>query len=110
MRQWAPEFDREYRLSGYNNPHLSIVFPLALDHAVLLQSLVAMCRVFWLMAQGQAWQEESEYLKHRGRALAIVQAKLECESVASDATLLAIVCLTSIEVRPDPSSVVYFND
>ncbi len=109
MNQWAPDFDRDYQLSGYHEPHLSIVFPLAMSQAVLFQSLVAMCRVFWLMARGQTWQDESEYLRHRGRALALVQAKLEGESVPDDATLLAIVCLTSIEVRPNHPSCTTFR-
>lgn len=69
-----------------------------MSHAVLLESLVAMCRVFWLGAQGERWDQDTDYIKHRGRALKHIQAKLHSEDCADNATLLAIVCLTSIEV------------
>ncbi|RMZ76767.1 hypothetical protein DV737_g4647, partial [Chaetothyriales sp. CBS 132003] len=97
-QQWAPDADLEYRRTDYNEPHRLIVFPLAMNLPVLLQSLVAMCRVFWLRAHGLIWQNDAEYLKLRGRAVALVQAKLQSASFADDATLLAIVCLTSIEM------------
>ena len=99
LHQWAPEYDAVYAQSGYRDPLLSIVFPLAMNHAVLLQSLVAMCRAFWLIARKRAWETDAEYIKHRGRALSLVQAKLNSEWCAENATLLAIVCLTSLEVR-----------
>ncbi|RMD42376.1 hypothetical protein DV735_g2751, partial [Chaetothyriales sp. CBS 134920] len=105
-QQWAPEADLEYQRSEYNQPHRFIVFPLAMSHPVLLQSIVAMCRVFWLRAQGSAWQNDIEYLKLRGRAVTMVQAKLESPSFADDTTLLAIVCLTSIEMMASNASAV----
>ncbi|RMZ88278.1 hypothetical protein DV736_g4492, partial [Chaetothyriales sp. CBS 134916] len=97
-QQWAPDADLEHRNTDYHEPHRLIVFPIAMNQPVLLQSLVAMCRVFWLRAQGLIWQNDPEYLKLRGRAVALVQAKLQSATFADDATLLAIVCLTSIEM------------
>ncbi|EXJ84904.1 hypothetical protein A1O3_05579 [Capronia epimyces CBS 606.96] len=99
LHEWAPEYDIDYASTGHGCPHKSLVFPLAMDHAVLLESLVAMCRVFWLIARDITWHTDAEYIKHQGRALALVQAKLSSEAFADNATLLAIVCLTSIEVR-----------
>ncbi|RMZ84276.1 hypothetical protein DV738_g762, partial [Chaetothyriales sp. CBS 135597] len=107
FQQWAPDADLEYQRSEYDQPHRLIVFPLAMNHPVLLQSIVAMCRVFWLRAQGLPWQNDLEYLKLRGRAVTLVQAKLESTSFADDTTLLAIVCLTSIEMMAsNPSAVI----
>lgn len=98
IHQWAPEYDADYALAGYGHPHTAIVFPLAMEQPVLLESLVAMCRVFWLIARKQSWETDTEYIKHRGRALALVQARLASDQFADNATLLAIVCLTSLEV------------
>ena len=63
-----------------------------------MQALIAMCRVFYLKARNETWQDEVEYLKHRGRALALVQNKIDGEDATDDAVLMAVVCLMSIEL------------
>jgi hypothetical protein len=79
------------------NPHLSLLLPFALDHSILFESIVAVCRASILISLGKSAFEDPAFIQHRGNALAALNTKLRSNACTDDAALLTVVMLMTLE-------------
>lgn len=84
-------------VSETRNPHLSLLLPFALDHSILFESIVAVCRASILLSLGRSAFEDPAFIQHRGNALAALNTKLRSEACTDDAALLTVVMLMTLE-------------
>lgn len=106
LRVWAPQQGKPFAVEGHSNPYLSLVFPYALQHAVLFESIVAMCRVSSLQAQQMAAVQDRGFVYHHANAKDALQLRLESSTTcADDVTILTLAALATIDVSlPHPDS------
>ncbi|RVX66253.1 hypothetical protein B0A52_10180 [Exophiala mesophila] len=83
--------------SADHNAHLSLLLPFTLQHAVLFESLVAVCRASVLVSLGQSALEDKAFIHHRGQAMAGLNSRLGSKRPTDDAALLTAVLLMTLE-------------
>lgn len=79
------------------DPHLSLLLPFALEHSLLFESIVAVCRASMLLSLGKSAFEDPAFIQHRGSALAALNVKLKSKTCTDDAALLTVVMLMTLE-------------
>ncbi|KIX08945.1 uncharacterized protein Z518_00023 [Rhinocladiella mackenziei CBS 650.93] len=82
---------------GPVNPHLSLLLPFALKHAILFESMIAVCRASVLLSLGRSIFEDSACVQHRGNAIAGLNATLQSKECTDDAALLTVTMLMTLE-------------
>ncbi|KAJ9611461.1 hypothetical protein H2200_004645 [Cladophialophora chaetospira] len=98
LQVWAPQHGRALAFEGHPIPYQSLVFPYALQHGVLFESIVAVARAAWLQQEQIPWQTDTAFTFHRANAFAGLRSRLRSESMCSDdTTILTIAALTTID-------------
>lgn len=82
---------------GPINPHLSLLLPFALQHSILLESMVAVCRASILLSLGRPILEDRACIQHRGNAIAGLNTKIRSSECTDDAALLTVTMLMTLE-------------
>lgn len=80
------------------DPHVSLLYPFALQNTVVFESLISVCRASLLLSQGKSIQDDREFVQHRGRALSALNAKLQTKDPTDDAALLSVSLFVILEV------------
>ncbi|KIV92887.1 hypothetical protein PV10_04148 [Exophiala mesophila] len=83
--------------SADHNAHLSLLLPFTFQHAVLFESLIAVCRASVLVSLGQSAFEDKAFIHHRGQAMAGLNSRLGSKRRTDDAALLTAVLLMTLE-------------
>jgi hypothetical protein len=97
----APENKEGFTVVGHENPHMSMLFPFMLQHALLFESIIALCRASVLMCVGRSTSEDKPFIYHRTRAIKGVSEALSTEEATNDNILLSVAMLLTLEVsRP----------
>ncbi|RMD41713.1 hypothetical protein DV735_g3388, partial [Chaetothyriales sp. CBS 134920] len=81
--------------------HLSMLFPFMLQSVCLFHSVIALCRGAILISLGRFPLDDRSVLYHRYEALTLLRASLNAESCDSDANLLTITMLLTLEYLSD---------
>ena len=76
---------------------MSLLFPFALQNAVLFESIIALCRASVVMSLGRNPNEDKDFIRHRGRTVQQVTSALTTEEAVNDANLLAVAMLLTLE-------------
>ncbi|KAI1615262.1 hypothetical protein EDD36DRAFT_180104 [Exophiala viscosa] len=79
------------------NAHLSLLLPFALEHAILFESMMAVCRASVLLSLGRPAFEDSAFIQHRGNAIAGLNKALRSTKCGDDASLLTVTMLMTLE-------------
>ena len=91
-------FDNEKSVvPGPVNPHLSLLLPYALRHAILFESMIAVCRASVLLSLGRPIWDDYAFVQHRGSTIAGLNEKLKSEEATDDAALLTVTMLMTLE-------------
>jgi hypothetical protein len=99
LQVWAPQHGRALAFEGHPKPYQSLVFPYALQHAVLFESMIALARASWLLQERLPWEKDTALAFHRTNAFAALRVRLLSESTcADDTTICTIAALTTIDV------------
>lgn len=99
LQVWAPQHGRGLSFEGHPQPYESLVFPHALQHAVLFEALIALSQASWLLQEGYSWLHDSALAYHRANAFAALRVRLESDKTcADDTTIMSIAALTTIDV------------
>jgi hypothetical protein len=99
LQVWAPQHGRALAFEGHTVPYATLVFPYALQRAVLFEALVALSRAFWLVQERLPWQKDTALAFHRANAFAGLQLRLRSpETAADDTTIMTIAALTTVDV------------
>ncbi|KIV86513.1 hypothetical protein PV11_02123 [Exophiala sideris] len=80
-----------------SNAHLSLLLPFALEHAILFESMMAVCRASVLLSLGRPAFEDSAFIQHRGNAIAGLNKALRSMSCGDDASLLTVTMLMTLD-------------
>ncbi|KIW74680.1 hypothetical protein Z517_11450 [Fonsecaea pedrosoi CBS 271.37] len=98
LQVWAEQHGRALAFEGHPKPYQSLVFPYALEHAVLFEAMVALSRASWLLQEGIPWSKDSALAYHRANAFAALRLRLTSEATcADDTTICTIAALTTID-------------
>ena len=98
LRVWAPQQGKPFAFEGHPNPYLSLLFPYALQQPVLFESIVALCRVSWLLENGIDTTQDRAFLYHHGSTRDGLQKRLSSDDTAADdTTLLTVAALSTID-------------
>ncbi|RMZ80309.1 hypothetical protein DV738_g2808, partial [Chaetothyriales sp. CBS 135597] len=81
--------------------HLSLLFPFMLQSVCLFHSVIALCRGSILISLGQFPLDDRQVLYHRYQALTCLRVSLDSEACKSDANLLTIAMLLTLEYLSD---------
>ncbi|RMZ86881.1 hypothetical protein DV736_g5892, partial [Chaetothyriales sp. CBS 134916] len=81
--------------------HLTLLFPFMLQSACLFQSIMALCRSSILISLGQFPLDDIPVLYYRYQALTSLMENLKSEQCSSDANLLTISMLLTLEYLSD---------
>ena len=99
LQVWAPQHGRALAFEGHPVPYQSLVFPYALQHAVLFEGMIALARASWLQQERIPWQTDAAFAYHRANAFAGLRLRLSSEATcADDTTILTIAALTTVDV------------
>lgn len=99
LRVWAPQQGKPFAVEGHPNPYLTLVFPYALQHAVLFESIVAMCRVSSLQARQVVAVHDRGFAYHHTNARHALQLRLDSAATcADDVAILTLGALATIDV------------
>lgn len=82
---------------GRPNPHMSMLFPFMLKEPMLFETIVALCRTSILLSQGKKVEEDSGFIYHRARAIKAVTKNLTTPDGVSDASMLSIAMILTLE-------------
>ena len=108
---WAPQQGRPFAFDGHPNPYLSLLWPYALQHPVLFEGIVAMCRASWLLEHGYDTLQDRGLAYHHNNTKHSLQKRLDNpETCADDTTMLTVLALTTIDVSLTRLSPVLFTD
>jgi hypothetical protein len=83
--------------SGPVNPHLSLLLPYALRHAMLFESIVSVCRASILISLGRPIWEDYAFVQHRGSTITRLNEKLKTKEATDTAALLTVTMLMTLE-------------
>lgn len=83
--------------SGPVNPHLSLLLPYALKHAILFESIISVCRASILLSLGRPIWEDYAFVQHRGSTIARLNEKLKTKEATDNAALLTVTMLMTLE-------------
>ena len=99
VRVWAPRHGRGFAIEGHPTPYLSLLFPYALQHAVLFESVIALSRVFSLLTLGKSILDDRAFAYHHYNTKYALQNRLNSNATcADDVTILTVACLSTIDV------------
>lgn len=99
VQTWAIEHGTALQIEGHPNPYHSLVFPYALHHGVLFESMVCIARTSWLLQEGIPWQQDKALAYHRANAFATLGLRMTSEKTcADDTTILTIAALSTVDV------------
>ena len=84
-------------MSGQVNPHLSLLLPYALKHAILFESIISVCRASILISLGRPIWEDYAFVQHRGSTIAKLNAQLKTKEATDNAALLTVTMLMTLE-------------
>lgn len=88
-----------FAFEGHSNPYISLLWPYALQDAVVFEGLIAMCRASWLLEHGQDTLHDRGYIYHHNNSRTALQKRLEDpRTCCDDTTLLSVLTLTTIDV------------
>lgn len=93
----VPENRNSEWLVGRPNPHMSMLFPFMLKEAMLFETIIALCRASILLAQGKKAEEDRWFVHHRMRAIKAVTANLTTVDGISDASILSMTMILTLE-------------
>lgn len=96
-------------LAGPPNAHLSLLLPFALEHAILFESMMAVCRASILLSLGRPAFEDSAFIQHRGNAIAGLNRALRSTTCGDDASLLTVTMLMTLEYLVGDRHSVYMH-
>lgn len=94
----APVDEEHFMVSGHGNPHMSMLFPFMCQHALLFESIIALCRASILMCVGKSTSEDKAFIYHRSRAIKGVSEALSTDEATNDGILLSVAMLLTLEV------------
>jgi len=98
LQVWAPQHGRAFAFEGHPTPYRSLVFPFALERAVVFEAIIALSRASWLLQEKIPWFKDSALAYHRANAFAQLRLRLMSqETCADDATIVTIAALTTID-------------
>ncbi|KIW43675.1 uncharacterized protein PV06_04754 [Exophiala oligosperma] len=98
LQVWAPQHGRAFAFEGHPKPYQSLVFPFALERAVVFEAIVALSRASWLLQERLPWSKDNALALHRANAFAQLRLRLLSEETcADDATIVTIAALTTID-------------
>jgi len=80
------------------NPHITLLFPFALQHATLFESIITVCRASELICLGRSASDDMVFLHHRAQTISTLRSKLRSNDFAGDMCLLAVSMLLTSEV------------
>ncbi|KAJ9604670.1 hypothetical protein H2200_010784 [Cladophialophora chaetospira] len=83
--------------SGPVNPHLSLLLPYAIKHAILFESIVSVCRASILISLGRPLWDDYAFVQHRGSTIARLNEKLKTKGATDNAALLTVTMLMTLE-------------
>jgi hypothetical protein len=83
--------------NGTVNPHLSLLLPFALQHAILFESIIALCRASVLIALGCSIWDDQPFMQHRASAIAKLNDQIKTSDATDDAALLTVTMLMTLE-------------
>lgn len=86
-----------YNVEGHPNPHVSLLLPYAIDHAVLFESIIALCRASLVLAMGKDPTQDKALIQHRKETMVGVTKRLSTADAVNDATLLSVTMLLTLE-------------
>lgn len=99
LQVWAPQHGRAFAFEGHPKPYQSLVFPFALERAVVFEAIIALSRASWLLQERLPWSKDNALALHRANAFAQLRLRLLSEETrADDATIVTIAALTTIDV------------
>ena len=84
-------------MPGQVNPHLSLLLPYALKHAVLFEAIISVCRASILLSLGRPIWEDCAFVQHRGSAIAKLNDKLQSKEATDNAALLTVTMLMTLD-------------
>ena len=84
-------------MSGPVNPHLSLLLPYALKHAILFEAIISVCRASILLSLGRPIWEDYAFVQHRGSTITRLNAKLKTKEATDNAALLTVTMLMTLE-------------
>jgi hypothetical protein len=93
----VPENRNSEWLVGQPNPHMALLFPFMLTHAMLFETIVALCRASILMAQGKVVEEDRGFVYHHVRAIRAIGANLTTTEGLSDESILSVAMILTLE-------------
>lgn len=93
----VPENRNSEWLVGKPNPHMSMLFPFMLKNAMLFEAIMALCRASIVLSQGRKAEEDRGFVYHRTRAIKAVTANLTSTDALSDASLLSVTMILTLE-------------
>jgi hypothetical protein len=82
---------------GRTNPHMTMLFPFMLKEPMLFETVVTLCRTSILLSQNKKVEEDAAFVYHRGRSLRAVTSKLTSAEGISDASMLSIAMILTLE-------------
>ncbi|KEF62537.1 uncharacterized protein A1O9_00510 [Exophiala aquamarina CBS 119918] len=104
VQTWAIEHGTALQIEGHPNPYHSLVFPYALHHGALFESMVCIARTSWLLQEGIPWQQDKALAYHRANAFATLGLRMTSENTcADDTTILTIAALSTFGDLLHPS-------
>jgi hypothetical protein len=110
IQTWAIEHGRALHIEGHPNPYQSLVFPYALHHGALFESMVCISRASWLLTEGIPWRQDKALAYHRTNAFAALALRMTSEKTcADDTTILTIAALSTVDVSSS-FRLVFFAD
>ncbi len=83
--------------SGPVNPHLSLLLPYALKHAILFESIISVCRASILISLGRPIWDDYVFVQHRGSTIAKLNEKLKTTGATDNSALLTVTMLMTLE-------------
>ena len=93
----APMTKEGYTVHGHENPHMTLLFPFMMQSAMLFESVIALCRASILICVGKTPSEDRALTQHRTRAIKGVSESLSTSDATSDAVLLSVAMLLTLE-------------
>ncbi|KIX07975.1 uncharacterized protein Z518_02629 [Rhinocladiella mackenziei CBS 650.93] len=107
VQTWAHQQPSIYHNSRYQNELIELLFPFALQHDLLFESLISVVRASRLLIQGANPASDKVFLHHRGMALSKLHDRVGSpDKFCDDAAMMTVGILLTIDyIMSDWSSV-----
>lgn len=98
LQVWAPQQSKPFAIDGHPDPWRSLLFPFALQHAVLFESVVAVGRASQVIARGQSPLDDMPFLHHFDNARRALQIRVNSTASFADDLIMSLGALSTAEV------------